>query len=69
MTQLVPQGLVGRDIDGCETAKPFVRLVSERRLRTLLFCTFKLRNLETCHRGNATKRLRGWIISQWVLYI
>ena len=59
MTQLVPQGLVGRDIDGCETAKPFVRLVSERRLRTLLFCVVKSRKFETMHRGNATKRLRG----------
>ena len=28
--------------------------VSERRLRTLPFCAIKLRNFESCHRGNAT---------------
>ena len=30
-----------------------------RRLRTLPFCAFKLRNFESSHRGNATERLRG----------
>ena len=37
-----------------EIIKPFVGQVSERRLRTLSFCAFKLRNLETSHRDNAT---------------
>ncbi len=46
----------GQDIDGIlRPTKPFVgQAEGKRRLRTLLFCDFKLRNFETLHRGNAT---------------
>ena len=45
-----------KDIDGhLRPTMPFVgQAEGERRLRTLSFCEFKLRKLESIHRGNAT---------------
>ncbi len=56
LTKPALMGRAGQDIDGIlRPTKPFVRLAEgKRRLRTLLFCEFKLRKLETIHRGNAT---------------
>lgn len=63
------KGWTGQDISiGTRPGEPVVRSVSGRRLRTLLFCVVKLRNFESVHRGNATERLCGWIISQHLLY-
>ena len=49
-----PKRRVGQKLIGTETTKPFVGQVSKRRLRTLSFCEFKLRNFVTVHRDNAT---------------
>ena len=44
---------------------PFVgQTEGKGRFRTLPVCELKLRNFEFSHSGNATKRLRGCIISQ-----
>jgi len=46
----------GQDIDGFpRPTMPFVgQTKGERRLRTLSFCVFKLRNFDSVHRDNAT---------------
>ena len=48
-------GRAGQDIDGNpEATKPFVGLAEEKAFTDVTFCEFKLRKLETIHRGNAT---------------
>ena len=49
---------------------PFVGQADGKgRFRTLLFCAVKLRNFDSVHSGNATKRSRGCIISQLLVAI
>ena len=44
---------------------PFVgQAEGKGRFRTLPVCVVKLRNFDSFHSGNATKRSRGCIISQ-----
>ena len=62
-------GRAGHNIDGIRRLRhPFVRTARGKgRFRTLLSVIFKLRKLESKCRCNATKRLRGCIISRRII--
>ena len=47
------------DIDGMEPLAVRMAGLREGVYETLLFCVFKLRNFETLHRSNATRRRVG----------
>jgi len=61
----VVAGRVKNNIDGILRLRTsFVRTAEGKgRFRNVTVCVVKLRNFDSVHRGNATKRSRGCIIS------